>query len=104
MRPRCRKSSATRLNTAAVARSNFELDNGLERMFLISIRDKGRGIRNLDEILGGKYVSKTGMGLGMIGAKRLMDDFQVETEPGKGTVVTLGKTIPTKFTRLSTRN
>ncbi|MFZ1006415.1 MAG: ATP-binding protein, partial [Candidatus Sulfotelmatobacter sp.] len=79
----------------------FQLDNGLRRMFLISIRDKGRGIRNLDEILGGKYVSKTGMGLGMIGAKRLMDDFQVETEPGKGTVVTLGKTIPTKFTRLS---
>ncbi len=79
----------------------FQLDNGLRRMFLISISDKGRGIRNLDEILGGKYVSKTGMGLGMIGAKRLMDDFHVETEPGKGTVVTLGKIIPVKFTRLS---
>ncbi len=70
-------------------------------MFLISIRDKGRGIPNLDEILGGKYVSQTGMGLGMIGAKRLMDHFQVQTELGKGTVVTLGKTVPSKFSRLS---
>lgn len=79
----------------------FQVENGPQRMFLISIRDKGRGIPNLDEILGGKYVSQTGMGLGMIGAKRLMDHFQVQTELGKGTVVTLGKTVPSKFSRLS---
>ena len=50
-------------------------------MLLITLRDSGKGIPNLDEIMGGKYVSKTGMGLGMIGAKRLMDHFQVETKP-----------------------
>ncbi len=80
---------------------DFEFDNGSPRRFLISIRDRGRGIPNIDEILGGKYVSKTGMGLGMIGAKRLMDHFQVRTETGKGTVVTLGKNVPSKFTQLS---
>jgi signal transduction histidine kinase/CheY-like chemotaxis protein len=80
---------------------DFQIDNGPRRMFLISIRDRGRGIPNLNEIMGGKYVSKTGMGLGMIGAKRLMDYFQVDSEPGTGTVVTLGKTILTKLFRLS---
>ena len=79
---------------------DFEIENGAERMLLITVRDSGRGIPNLDEILGGKYVSKTGMGLGMIGAKRLLDHFQVETNKASGTVVVLGKIIPDKFTRL----
>jgi signal transduction histidine kinase/DNA-binding response OmpR family regulator len=80
---------------------DFEIDNGIEKMLLITVRDHGKGIQNLDEILGGKYVSKTGMGVGMIGAKRLLDRFEVQTQPGKGTIVTLGKIVPFKFTRLS---
>ena len=80
---------------------DFEIENGFEKMLLITVRDHGKGIPNLDEILGGKYVSKTGMGVGMIGAKRLLDRFEVQTQPGKGTVVTLGKIVPFKFTRLS---
>ncbi len=80
---------------------DFEVENGADKMLFITVRDQGRGIPNLDEILGGKYVSKTGMGVGMIGAKRLLDHFEVKTETGKGTSVTLGKTIPFKFTRLS---
>jgi signal transduction histidine kinase/CheY-like chemotaxis protein len=80
---------------------DFQFDNGAQRMFLITVRDKGRGISNLNEILGGKYVSTTGMGLGIIGAKRLMDEFQVKSEPGKGTSVTLGKAVPSRFARLS---
>jgi len=80
---------------------DFEIDNGTEKMLLITVRDHGKGIPNLDEILGGKYVSKTGMGVGMIGAKRLLDRFEVQTQPGKGTIVTLGKIVPFKFTRLS---
>jgi signal transduction histidine kinase/CheY-like chemotaxis protein len=79
---------------------DFEIDNGTEKMLLVTVRDSGRGIPNLDEILGGKYVSKTGMGLGMIGAKRLLDHFQVDTNKASGTVVVLGKIIPDKFTRL----
>lgn len=79
----------------------FEIENSAEKMMLISVRDKGPGITNLDEILDGKYVSRTGMGLGMIGAKRLLDHFQVETKRGAGTTVILGKLTPLKFTRLS---
>ena len=80
---------------------DFEINNGLERMLLISVRDRGRGIPNLPEILAGKYVSKTGMGLGMIGAQRLLDYFHVESKNGEGTIVTLGKIIPHKFIRLT---
>jgi signal transduction histidine kinase/CheY-like chemotaxis protein len=79
---------------------DFEVDNGAEKMVLISVRDHGPGIPNLDEIFDGKYVSKTGMGIGMVGAKRLLDRFEVETKKGKGTLITLGKVIPYKFTRL----
>jgi signal transduction histidine kinase/CheY-like chemotaxis protein len=80
---------------------DFEIEDGAEKMLLISVRDQGRGIPNLDEILGGKYVSRTGMGLGLIGAKRLLDFFHVDSQKGKGTVVKLGKIVPFKFARLS---
>jgi signal transduction histidine kinase/CheY-like chemotaxis protein len=83
---------------------DFEITDAPEKMFLISIRDRGKGIPNLEEILNGKYVSKTGMGLGMIGAKRLLDRFEVETKSGKGTSVTLGKTISPKFARSGETN
>jgi signal transduction histidine kinase/CheY-like chemotaxis protein len=58
------------------------------------ISDKGNGIANLKQILDGQYRSSTGMGLGMTGAKRLMDSFDIQTDPAKGTVVSFGKTLP----------
>ncbi|HUN63812.1 MAG TPA: ATP-binding protein [Candidatus Sulfotelmatobacter sp.] len=80
---------------------DFEIENGETRMLVISVRDRGRGIPNLDEILAGKYVSKTGMGLGIIGAKRLLDHFHIESKKEQGTVVTLGKAISSRLARLS---
>jgi signal transduction histidine kinase/DNA-binding response OmpR family regulator len=82
---------------------DFEVDDGTPRMLVISVRDRGCGIQNLEEILGGKYLSKTGMGLGIIGAKRLLDHFQIESKKDEGTVVTLGETIPSKLARVSER-
>lgn len=82
--------------------AEFRIEQEPERMLVISLRDKGKGIGNLDEIMGGKYVSKTGMGQGMIGAKRLMDRFHVETRPSGGTTVVLGKKIPKRFGRIDT--
>ncbi|HEY6465079.1 MAG TPA: response regulator, partial [Candidatus Acidoferrales bacterium] len=79
--------------------AEFRIEQEPEKMLVISLHDKGKGIGNLDEIMGGKYVSKTGMGQGMIGAKRLMDHFHVETRPGATTVV-LSKKIPKRFGRI----
>ncbi|MFB3854744.1 MAG: ATP-binding protein [Vicinamibacterales bacterium] len=64
------------------------------QVFCVTVRDSGPGIANLDAILAGRYRSRTGMGLGIVGAGRLMDHFHVETAPGRGTTVFLGKTIP----------
>ena len=41
--------------------------------------DSGGGIPNLEQILSGKYRSKTGMGLGLLGVKRMADRFDVQT-------------------------
>lgn len=54
--------------------------------FLIVAVDEGSGIQNLQEILAGRYKSKTGMGRGLIGVKRLADRFQIDSGP-KGTRV-----------------
>src|SRR5215471_2929291 len=62
----------------------FRVEQDAEKLLIITLRDQGRGIVNLAEILDGRYVSRTGMGLGLAGAKRLMDMFHVETKPGSG--------------------
>ena len=48
---------------------------------LIRATDQGPGIPNLDEILGGRYKSKTGLGSGILGTKRLVDRFDIQTSP-----------------------
>jgi signal transduction histidine kinase/CheY-like chemotaxis protein len=59
----------------------------------ITVSDRGPGIKEVDRILRGRYVSQTGMGLGILGAKRLMDEFSITTAPGEGTSITISKEI-----------
>jgi signal transduction histidine kinase len=61
---------------------------------LITVTDEGPGIAHLDRILAGAYRSATGMGLGIVGSRRLMDRLDIQTGPGEGTRVTLAKRIP----------
>ncbi len=57
------------------------------------VQDHGPGIENLSEILSGNYKSSSGLGLGLRGAKRLCDSFEIET--GKeGTKVKIGIVLP----------
>lgn len=49
------------------------------RAVVVRAKDGGPGIRNLDEILSGKYRSSTGLGLGIAGSKRLSTSFDVKT-------------------------
>jgi serine/threonine-protein kinase RsbT len=49
--------------------------------FAIVALDQGPGIANLTEVMAGRYRSKTGMGRGLLGVKRLSDRFQIESGP-----------------------
>ncbi len=69
----------------------------------IKIEDQGPGIGNLDEILAGAYVSSTGMGLGILGARRLMDGFEIATGPGAGTSIVMHKLLPLDTPRVTAR-
>lgn len=63
------------------------------QVLIIRIADQGPGIQNIDEILEGRYRSPTGMGLGILGARRLVDQFEIKTAPNAGTTVVLKKVL-----------
>jgi serine/threonine-protein kinase RsbT len=52
-------------------------------------RDEGPGIEDLERALQDGYSSGEGLGLGLPGARRLVDEFRIESAPGAGTKVTL---------------
>ena len=64
------------------------------QLFTVKVLDHGPGIADLSRILSGRYTSATGMGAGIIGTRRLMDNFVITSEPGNGTAVTLTKIVP----------
>ena len=53
--------------------------------------DAGPGIRDVDAALRDEYSGRGGLGLGLPGARRLMDDFQVASDADSGTTVTMRK-------------
>lgn len=57
-------------------------DRGPPARLKVIASDDGPGIAHLDLVLSGRYRSKTGMGLGLLGVKRLADRFDVKTGPG----------------------
>jgi signal transduction histidine kinase/CheY-like chemotaxis protein len=63
------------------------------QLLIVTVSDSGGGIVNLDDVLSGRYRSRTGMGLGIVGTRRLMDHFAVATGD-KGTTVSLKKILP----------
>ncbi len=69
----------------------------------VVVSDRGPGIRDVSRILEGRYHSSTGMGLGILGAKRLMDQFEIVSAPGAGTQVRLGKLFPPGLPALGPR-
>ena len=97
----------TRITTAVseIARNAYEYARGgiIEfrltgepggQSFVVVVRDRGPGIADLPAVLAGSHKSATGMGVGLLGARRLMDAFDIQSKPGDGTTVTMGKTLP----------
>jgi serine/threonine-protein kinase RsbT len=58
---------------------------------LVVAHDDGPGISDLRRALAGGFSTSGGLGLGLCGVRRLVDDFDVESEPGRGTRVTFKK-------------
>src|SRR5277367_3085940 len=81
---------------------NFSLLLDFPQHVEVSIRDSGPGIANLEDILDGRYRSDTGMGMGILGTKRLMDHFQLDSTP-QGTTARLLKQLPRTLSPLTSR-
>lgn len=92
-----------RLATAVseIARNAFQYAKGgrvefyletEQETFLIKIQDRGGGIPHLAEVLAGSYTSHTGMGQGIMGARKLMDFFEIESSE-QGTIVVMSKRL-----------
>ncbi|MFO7323621.1 MAG: anti-sigma regulatory factor [Chloroflexota bacterium] len=58
---------------------------------LVQARDQGPGIADLDLAMQDGYSTSNSLGLGLPGTKRLMDEFDITSEIGKGTTVTMKK-------------
>ena len=69
----------------------------------IRVSDRGPGIPNLAAVLAGTYQSTTGMGLGIIGTRRLMDVFDIASD-ASGTVVTARKLLPRRAGRVTSKH
>jgi serine/threonine-protein kinase RsbT len=67
--------------------------NGRRRGVRLTFTDHGPGIPDLTLALKDGYTTGNGLGLGLGGAKRLSNEFDVQSEPGQGTVVTLARWI-----------
>jgi serine/threonine-protein kinase RsbT len=65
------------------------LQDGLRHGLRVHFVDTGPGIPNIELALRDGFTTGTGMGLGLGGAKRLVNQFNIESAPGKGTRVTI---------------
>jgi serine/threonine-protein kinase RsbT len=90
----------TKLVTAAseLARNTLEyggggkvrlqaLNNDTRRGLKLTFVDEGPGIADLEQALKDGFTTGNGMGLGLGGAKRLANEFEIESAPGRGTKV-----------------
>jgi serine/threonine-protein kinase RsbT len=87
-------SEIARNITAYAVRGEVLLDvvqDGGRRGVRVVARDEGPGIEDLEKALTDGYTTGSGLGLGLPGARRLVDDFDIQTTPGQGTRVTLVK-------------
>lgn len=94
----------TKLVTAAseLARNAYEygkggtmmmeiLDDGIKKGLRLTFEDKGPGIANMDLALTDGYTTGGGLGMGLTGARRLVNEFDIVSKVGEGTKVTITK-------------
>jgi serine/threonine-protein kinase RsbT len=62
---------------------------GARKGVRLTFEDKGPGIANLELAMMDGWTSGTGLGMGLSGSKRLVNEFEIQSEVGKGTRVTI---------------
>jgi serine/threonine-protein kinase RsbT len=67
------------------------VENGGRRGIRVVARDEGPGIPDVERALQDGYTTGGGLGIGLPGARRLVDEFDIDSAPGRGTTVTLVK-------------
>ncbi len=67
------------------------MHDGEKRGISVVARDEGPGIPNVERALQDGYSTSGGLGLGLPGTRRLVDELEVVSEVGRGTTVTLKK-------------
>ena len=65
------------------------LEVEVRRGLRVQFTDSGPGIPDIDLAMRDGFTTGSGMGLGLGGAKRLVNEFKIESAPGKGTSVTI---------------
>ena len=68
--------------------------NGSRRGLRLQFSDTGPGIPDIEQALKDGYTTGGGLGLGLSGARRLSDEFDIDSAPGRGTRVTLVRWKP----------
>ena len=64
-----------------------KIDDGVRRGLRITFEDHGPGIPDIEQAMKDGYTTGTGLGLGLSGSKRLVDDFEIVSRVGEGTRV-----------------
>ena len=86
---------------ARAGRAEFSLDEQISpQMLVIRITDRGGGIADLEAVLEGRFQSENGMGVGITGARRLLDHFTIHSGAA-GTQVELGQRLPGSAPRIT---
>lgn len=67
------------------------IEDGARRGLVVVARDEGPGIADIALAMQDGYSTSRSLGLGLPGARRLMDEFEIVSEVGKGTTVTMTK-------------
>lgn len=65
--------------------------NGIRKGLRLTFEDKGPGIADIDRALTDGYTTGSGLGLGLSGAKRLSNDFEIHSKPGEGTRIMIAR-------------
>lgn len=81
----------------------YNLSSENQKIYIvIKVIDQGPGIKDLKAIQNGTYISPTGMGVGLIGSKKLVDTLDIQSS-SEGTTITVKKFVPHRISTLSSK-